>query len=59
MYSSDFKSLSDLVRQSTACSIISHRKSWSEIYPLRIGVEAERADMIGVKGRNMSYRYLA
>ena len=47
-------SLSYFVLQSTDFSIISHLKSWSVSCPFTRGVVAERTDMIGVNGRNIS-----
>jgi len=56
MYSDEFGLRSSRVRQSTACSMTSHIRSWSEMRPFRKGVEGEIATIMEVKGTNMSYR---
>ena len=56
MYLSSLLSLSTSGLSSTDCSMISHLRSWSETWPLANGVEADKADMIGVKGKNISYK---
>lgn len=50
----DEGSLSSTVLQSTDCSIASHLRSWSEIFPLKKGVDEEIAAIIEVNGINMS-----